>query len=353
MKPHRNLKRKRFQRVTILVASFFLGFALLAHAGSGPKPTISLEQAMMKTSESERQLKDFNDRLFASVSGAPRPEDYLLSPGDLVEVTVFEAQELKREVRVGDQGTIILPLIGPIQIRGLTTNEAARKIEKAYQKKYLHDPHVDLFVKEYRGGKITLIGAMKKPGTYDYFGRQRLLDVLAMGEGLGDKAGRVVHVRRVGTDPQHPTTLLIDLDEVVFEGKSDMNIPIERGDVIYVPEAGTVYIDGAIRKPGTISIRPGMTVNEAIVEAGGFAPYAQQDKIKVVRRMAEGKRDVIQVGIKDLRAGAASGMEVKDRDVIFVETNDVKKFLSGLRLNFFGGIVGVGYEPERTMINRQ
>ncbi len=314
---------------------------------SGPRATARLEDVLSQSQESQRDLKEFNQKLLSSVSGAPRPEDYLLSPGDLLEVTVFEAQELKREVRVGDQGSVVLPLIGPIKIKGLTTNDAARKIEAAYRQKYLQDPHVDIFVKEYRGGKITLMGALKKPGTVDYFGKQRLVDVLAMGEGLSEKAGRMVQVRRLGQDAQHPETFLIDLDDVVKGDHPELNIPIERGDVIYVFEAGTVYVDGAVRKPGNYSIRPGMTINELLGDAGGFANFASKDDIKLVRRGSDGKRDIIQVSVNDLRAGAASDLKLQDKDIVFVETNKALAFISGLKLNFFGGIVGVGYETPK------
>lgn len=320
---------------------------LVFSCASGPKATTNLEDVVAKSQESQREVREFNEKLFSSVSAAPRPEDYLLSEGDLVEVVVFEAQELKREVRVGDQGSIILPLIGPTQVKGLTTREAAAKIESEYRKKYLEDPHVDIFVKEYRGGKITLLGALRKPGTFDYFGKQRLLDVLSIGEGLSDKAGRTVHVRRAGQDPQHPSTFLIDLDDVVLRGQSELNIPIDRGDVIFVPEAGAVFVDGAIRKPGTYSVRPGMTIHEAIVDAGGFTTTADEGNIKLVRRVAEGKRDVIKVGIEDLRAGSANDLLVQDRDIIFVETNKLEALIYGLKLNFFTGLVGVGYEPPK------
>ena len=325
----------------MLLVSVFL----LCACASGPKATTTIDEALLKSSVGEKQVNEFNKALFSSVSTAPRPEDYELSEGDLLQVTVFEAEELKREVRVGDQGTIIMPLIGVVKVKGLTTRQAAHKIEEAYRKKYLQDPHVDIFVKEYQGGKITLLGALKKPGTYDYFGRQRLLDVLAMGEGLSEKAGRLVQVRRAGGDPRHATTMLIDLDNVVLKGQMEANIVIERGDVIYVPDAGTVYVDGAVKRPGTVSIRPNMTVHEAIIEAGGFSTIADEKNIKLVRQFEEGKRDVLQVGIDDIRAGSVSGLKLQDRDIIFVETNKLEALIYGLRLNFFSGIVGVGYTP--------
>ena len=335
---------KTFVRHACLAVVIGLAAGLVA-CGGGPKATMRLEDAISQTSASQQEAKDFNDRLLTMVGPAPQPQDYVISEGDLLQVTVFEAEELKREVRVGDRGAIILPLLGAVQVKGMTTREAAHKVESAYRAKYLQDPHVDIFVKEYQGGKITLLGALNNPGTYNYFGRQRLLDVLALGQGLNDKAGRTVQVRRTGDNPQQPTTFLIDLDEIVVAGNSDLNIPIQRGDVIYVPDMGRVFVDGAVRKPGNYGVRPAMTVQEAIVEAGGFTTTADEGNIKVVRKMPEGKREVIQVSINDLRAGSAPELQVKDRDLIFVETNKLEALIYGLKLNFFTGLVGFGYTP--------
>jgi polysaccharide biosynthesis/export protein len=189
------------------------------------------------------------------------------------------------------------------------------------------------------------LGALNKPGTVDFFGRQCLLDVLARGEGLTDKAGRTVQVRRAGGDPQHPTTFFVDLGDIVVRGRSELNIPIQRGDVIYVPDMGMVFVDGAVKNPRNVGVRPGMTIHEAIVEAGGFKSTADEGNIKVVRKMPEGKRDVIKVSINDLRAGSTPELQVKDRDLIFVETDKLEALIYGLKLNFFTGLVGVGYTP--------
>ena len=183
---------------------------------------------------------------------------------------MFEADELKAETRVSSRGFVSLALIGPVEVRGLTTREAEQKVEDLYRQKYLQNPHLSIFVKEQLGGKITLLGAVKSPGSIPYLTRQRLLDVLATAGGLSDKAGRTVQVRRANEDPSlQPMTFMIDLDELIKEGSEEMNLEIKRGDVIFVPEAGMIYVDGAVKKPGNYPITQVMTVQEAIVTAGG------------------------------------------------------------------------------------
>jgi polysaccharide export outer membrane protein len=289
-------------------------------------------------------VKQLNDRLFASVSSAPQREDYLISQSDLLQVSVFEDKSLDTEARVSARGVVTLPLVGALEVKGLTTQEAEQKIEDAYRKRYLHDPHVSIFVKEQMGSKITLLGALQKPGTYDYMTRQRLLDVLALGGGLSEKSGRMVQLRRPGDDPAHPSTLLVDLDELIKNGKVELNLEVNGGDVIYVPDAGTIYVDGAVRKPGTYPVNQTMTVQEAIVAAGGFRSTASENRIMLVRAMKDGKREVVQMGTGDIQKDSATTIEIKDKDVIFVESNMLEELIYGLKLNI-GGLIGFGYSP--------
>lgn len=312
---------------------------------SGPEPTAKLEEVVAQDSSARQEVRLINERLFASVKSAPNLQDYVLGEGDLVQVSVFEAQELKTEGRVSTRGFITLQLLGAVEVKGLTTREAEQKIEDLYRQKYIQNPHVNIFVKEQVSGKITLMGALKKTGTHPYLARQNLFEALALGEGLSDTAGKMVQVRRVGEDPDRPTTFLIDLDRMVTAAGAEINIEIKSGDVIYVPEAGMIYVDGAIRKPGAYPIKKKMNVPEAIVAAGGFTPWADEGRIKLVRPKGDGKPDVVQLSFKDLQKADGHALEVKDRDIIFVEMNKMQAFLYGLRISGFGGIIGVGYDP--------
>jgi polysaccharide export outer membrane protein len=312
----------------------------------GPEPNAKLEDVVAEESGSKQELKAINDRLFASVKSAPTLKDYVIGEGDLLEVCVFETQDLKREGRVGARGYISLPLLGSVELQGLTTREAEVKIEELYRAKYLQNPHVNIFVKEQVSGKITLLGAFKKTGTFPYLARLNLFEAMAVGEGLADTAGKMVQVRRGSRESDRPSTYLIDLDEFAKGGGERLNIEIKSGDVIYVPDAGTVYVDGAVRKPGNYAIKKKMNVPEAIVAAGGFAAYAEETTIKLVRPKADAKPEIVQLSFKDLQQqNSGSTLEVKDRDIIFVETNKVEAVVYGLYISGLGGVVGMGYRP--------
>ncbi|MFZ2447551.1 MAG: polysaccharide biosynthesis/export family protein [Syntrophobacteraceae bacterium] len=339
-------------RLIFTVILCVLAFAAALTSGcalrSGPDPTARVEDVIAQESGSRQEIRQINERFFAAVKSAPKLQDYVLGEGDFIQVSVFEAQELKTEGRVSARGFITLPLVGAVEVKGLTTREAEQKIETIYRAKYLQNPHVNIYVKEQVSGKITIMGSVKKPGTHPYLARQNLFEALASAEGLSENAGKMVQVRRVGDDPDHPTTFLVDLDELVRGGGgTDLNMEIKTGDVIYVPEAGMIYVDGAVRKPGNYPMKQKMSIPEAIVAAGGFAQYADEDKIKLVRKNATGKADVVQLSFKDLQLTSDKNIEVKDRDIIFVETNKMQALIYGLRITGLGGIVGVGYEPPR------
>jgi polysaccharide biosynthesis/export protein len=314
----------------------------VACAGAGARSTATMEEVLSRDYQKQQQTKELNDRLFASVSSPPNPQDYILSAGDLVFVSVFEAPDLKTEARVGARGHITLPLVGPVLVMGMTTAEAEKNIEELYRAKYLQDPHVNIFVKEQQGQKITVVGAVKKPGNFEYPARRRLLDVLAQSEGLTEKAGTLIQVRRAAGDPDHPEVLFIDMDELVKKGRTELNIEIKGGDVLFVPEGGTVFVDGAVRKPGAYTITKAMTIEQAIAFAGGFSVAASEDNIKVARVTADGKREIIQLAFDKAQQNTI-GFQVQDADIVFVETNKLEAFIYGRQASFLG--YGISYRP--------
>jgi polysaccharide biosynthesis/export protein len=314
-------------------------------ASDGPKTTTRVEDVVQMESGRKQQVAQRNEERVASIKSVPQPVSATIGEGDLLSINIFEAPELLTEARVDNQGDVTLPLVGTMTLKGLTIAQAEKKIAEAYRRKYLQNPHVSIFVKEYQSGKITLLGAVTKPGTYDYLSRQRVLDVLALAGGLTDKAAPGIEVRRAIDTPGDPTVLFIDLDEITKRGRSDLNIEVQRGDVIFVPEASIVYVDGAVHNSGIFPIRRNMSVQEAITAAGGFSPVADPNRIKVIRNVEDGKKEVIQVSMSDIANGDSSySLRVKDQDTIFVETNGMRAFFFGLHIMApLGG--GFGYSP--------
>ena len=110
-------------------------------------------------------------------------EDYRIGPQDLIEVQVYGLEGLKREVRVNSRGVISLPLIGPVALGGLTAQEAEALITAMYEKDYLRNPQVSLFIKEFTSQRITIEGAVQRPGVFPIKGQTSLLQALAIAGG--------------------------------------------------------------------------------------------------------------------------------------------------------------------------
>ena len=319
----------------LLLIGIFMGCAT-----NHPQP-----QQELSYSISDDEIAEINEHILASAHVSSDPSDYLLGAGDLLQISVFEAKELDSKVRVSSRGYITLPLLGPVQVKGLSAREAEQKIEDLYSERFIKDPHVGIFIEEHFSRRVTLMGQFKKPGTYDYLSKQRLLDVMAMGGGLGEKAGLVVQIRKSTGSPDGQSVFIVDLDQLIKEGKSELNVKINAGDVLFVPEAGVFFVDGAVRKPGSYYIKHQTTVQEAFVEAGGLAPYADKNQALLVRYVENNKRQMIKL---DLSQPETLKLELKDRDVLIAEASVFGKLTHGMGFFIgFPGIGGVGYrDPE-------
>src|SRR5208282_1266783 len=118
-------------------------------------------------------------------AGQVLADDYGIGAQDLLEIQVFGIDELKREVRVNSRGIISLPLIGPVVLAGLTSQDAEALIASKYAKDYLQDPQVSVFIKEFTSQRITLEGAVAKPGIYPIRGEITLMQAIALAGGQG------------------------------------------------------------------------------------------------------------------------------------------------------------------------
>ena len=342
-----NTGNRRTFRSLLCAALLLLTAVSAACVAKGPTATTSVRRLADVPPEAGNspEIPEINSQIYASFSASPNYEDYVIGGGDLVQVTIFEAPGLNAEARVSARGSVTLPLLNAVGIAGLTVREAEEHVESLYRKDYLQDPHVTIFVKEQFGSKITLMGALAKPGTYDFYSRMNLMDVLALGQGLSDTAGRIVQVRRRDASGTPVRATIIDLDEMVEKGRDELNIPIQGGDVVYVPEAGSVYVDGAVRKAGSYPVRREMSVQEAIVAAGGLDSFADAGTVKLVRYVGDGKREVARLSLEGGGDEHVPELRVQDRDVIFVESSPASAFFQGLRLTLGTGLLGVGYTP--------
>ena len=246
---------------------------------------------------------------------------YRIGPKDLLEVRVFEESTLDVELRVADDGTIDLPLLGSFAVRGLTEDEAAVRIKEALERSYLQRASVTVRILEYRSQPISVIGAVNSPGNLELSGRWTLLEALTAAGGLADNHGNRVHVLR-RADNGLSDQLTIDLDAVLVRGDRRYNIPIFAADLINVPAAVeiSVFCLGEVEKPGAVVFKSTerVTLLSVIAKAGGLTDRAAP-KIRVRRQGPDGETAEIVVHFKRVLAGKDPDLELRDGDVVVIK----------------------------------
>ncbi len=212
-----------------------------------------------------------------------------LGPGDSVAVQVYGQPDMGATVYISDDGTIPIPLVGAVQVGGLSPAEAARKIEAAFRDgKYLVDPHVTIIVTQSRSQRISVLGEAGAPGRYAIESNETILDVLAQAGGAKETAADVVYLLRPNKSGQIER---IELNLKGLAGTQEM-MPMQAlqgGDSIFVPRAQQFYIYGEVAAPNMYRIEPGMTVVQAIARAGGVTARGSRKRVEIKRKGADGK----------------------------------------------------------------
>lgn len=272
------------------------------------------------------------------------PSDYVISPDDLLEVSVFEVPEMSRVYRVHPNGVIELPLVhDPISAAGLTTDQLSAAIANHLRVEGLvSDPAVTVEVKESRLHSVVVTGEVKKPQIYPIFGETRLIDVLAQAEGLSDDAGTVAVVTRgsvalgasrsESSQEQPGITVLVDLKRLMESNDPKLNLEIHPGDRISVQRAGIVYVVGAVNRPGAFVMNAGhepMTALKAVALAEDLKATAVGNRALIVhpKASAAGEQEQTPIKLKDILSGRAPDQPLHAGEILFVPDSNSQRAL--------------------------
>lgn len=276
--------------------------------------------------------------------------DCIISPDDVLTVSVFDAPDVTGEYRVSPTGQIEIPLLtAPIRAAGLTPTQLSEVIGESYSKAeiYTH-PRVTVAIKESRVHAISIAGAVKKPQIYPVFGETTLLDLLSQAEGLADDAGSLAIVSRgdiavqvmkstvsceAATKPAAcENTFSVNLSRLTEAGDPQVNVDLYPGDRVTVQRAGIVYVVGAVNKPGGFPLKAGqenMTVIQALALAEDLKPSAAQKRAVIIRKNPAGPdgREEIAVNLTKVLEGHQHDAQLQANDVLFVPDSTAKRAL--------------------------
>ncbi|MBT9489727.1 MAG: polysaccharide export protein EpsE [Rubrivivax sp.] len=235
--------------------------------------------------------------------------EYRLAAGDVVRISVYQNPDLLLEARVSEAGTISFPLLGSVAIGGLGVTQAEKLIADGLRNgNFVKQPQVSILVVQVRGNQASVLGQVNRPGRFPLdTAEMRLSELLAQAGGVAANGADVVTL--VGRRNGQAFRQEIDLPALFRGGKLTDDPLVLNGDTVYVDRAPIVYIYGEVQRPGALRLERGMTLLQALATGGGLTQRGTEKGIRVHRKDADGKVQVLQPGMDD---------RVQEGDVVYV-----------------------------------
>jgi polysaccharide export outer membrane protein len=352
----------------------------------------------------ENKHRERLDTLTKERSDSIKPSSsatYRIGIGDILELFVFETDELNRKVRVRPDGKISLPLLGHIKAIGLTEDELQDEITKKLDN-FMHSPQVQLFIDQYAAHKVWVVGEVAKPGAYPLSrDNYSLIELISEAGGRTERAsGTIVLIpEKTSSLPEIPDmidddTILTDNNELLdtpedseikdvdkksAKSSSDtatfqkipdpgqllqvrngieisfddlvgsvddapLSVPLRAGDTIVVPEAGEFQIEGEVAKSGSFPLSSRTTLSGAIAAAGGLGYAANAEIIEVIRELGSGEKAMIVLDINKINAQEEKDVRLRDGDLIRVPSARGRFVLSQIT-NIISSLLGRLFAP--------
>jgi polysaccharide export outer membrane protein len=225
-----------------------------------------------------------------AVAAEPRTNvDYKLGQGDAIRIVVFQNPDLTLDSRVSESGTITYPLIGTVDIGGLSIEAAEKRIASALKDGgFVQKPQVNIILIQVRGNQVSVLGQVNRPGRFPLeTANNRISDVLAMAGGISPQGADTVVV--TGIREGKPFRREIDFPSIFINDKSEEDILVSGGDILYIHRAPVFYIYGEAQRAGSYRIERGMTIQQALAQAGGPTQRGTESRVRVNRRMPGGE----------------------------------------------------------------
>ncbi|MDB5847646.1 MAG: polysaccharide export protein EpsE [Rhodoferax sp.] len=235
--------------------------------------------------------------------------DYRLGAGDAIRITVFQNPDLTVEGRVSENGSISYPLIGAMELGGLSIGGAEKKIADALKAGgFLLQPQVNIVLTQMRGSQASVLGQVNRPGRYPLeTANIRVSDMLAMAGGATAQADDMVIL--TGVRDGASFRKVIDVPALFLDSRLDNDVVVNSGDTLYVQKAPVFYIYGEAQRAGSFRIERGMTVMQGLATGGGPTARGTESRLQLHRRNAAGVVEKFSPALTDL---------LQPNDVIYV-----------------------------------
>jgi polysaccharide export outer membrane protein len=251
-------------------------------------------------------------------SGSDAP----IGPRDQIEVKVFQDPSLYTKMTVTDDGRITIPLIGKVDVSGLTPTEAEQRIKTMLELKYINKADVTVTVTEAGSKPISVIGAVMRPGRIGITGNISLIQAITQAGGLATGYGRTLYVLRTAANGL-TEQISIEIDDLMVNGNPDLNLPLRPNDVINVPVDASIniYVLGEVMRPGSVQFRRSQTPTLLQVLSSAGGPTDRASKKVVLKRVVGGSEKTFHYDFRKIIDGRQSDVVLMDGDrLIFQES---------------------------------
>jgi polysaccharide biosynthesis/export protein len=271
-----------------------------------------------------------------------------VGPGDLIAVAVADCPELTRSFRVAADGTLPLPLLKVrIYAAGKQPDQIGTEISRALVSEGIFvRPAVSTSVVDYESVPVSVLGAVKRPITFQAIGTIKLLDALTRAEGLSPDAGpEILLTRTRNLQDGQPTVLHIPVKALIDHADPNLNIQLLGGEEVRVPPAGRVYVVGNVKKSGTIPLTDGndFTVLKAISVAEGLMPFTSKQAFIYRRPDDAGKKEIL-IELSKIMARKSPDIILKPNDILYIPDSKGRKMTAQTldRIASFGSSTASG-----------
>jgi polysaccharide export outer membrane protein len=268
------------------------------------------------------------------------PSTYTLGPNDQITFWGIDADEIvNKQFRIDPEGDINLPLVGRLHAAGLTIRQFEESLNKQLST-YIREPHVVVAITEFRSQPVSVLGAVKSPGTYQLQGRKTVVEMVSLAGGFREDAGNTVKITRelewgkiplsnASIDPLGKFSVAeVRIKEILEAKNPEDNILMMPHDVITVPRAELVYVIGDVNKAGgfILTERSNMSVLQALSLAEGLDRTANTSHTKILRlEPGQEQRTEIVVNLKKILDGTSNDVPLQAGDILFVPGSTAKK----------------------------
>ncbi len=290
-------------------------------------------------------------------------KEYYIGPGDVLSLTmvgradVFPANAQTGslyQVTVTENPLITLPYIGAIKVHGKTSGQLQEELRIAYTQ-YIQNPVPIVTVEKFYYNQVSVLGSVRAPGRYPLMFGDTLLDAIFRAGGLtfgrdtgGPPPGRYLKIYREKLTPKDRADmpleellkrikegdrvlprreLIIPIEDFINEGELAYNLPLMPSDIVYIPSAGTVMVQGSVKSPGVVFLGPSLrTLTQVLTEKGGMR-YGAASRVEVVRTPPRGEPVSYFLNGRRMLARNQADFLLQDGDQVFVYPHPVRTFV--------------------------